>query len=148
MSLYLKFYAMGITRQGMALFRHRLARVKVAGIELVQYAVAVPNRDKCKGAATEAITDMVGFRDDNVIPTAAFYRTEIQINFLAEVCQDPNSSVRLAAATLLGDWVTTLPDRYCTSNDYALQIHLLNQNFRLRNFLEPSPNPVGLTHGI
>jgi hypothetical protein len=37
----------------------------------------------CSG--TEAIIDLVGFREDNVLPIGAFYRPEISINYLAEV---------------------------------------------------------------
>lgn len=34
---------------------------------------------------TEAIIDLVGFREDNVLPVAAFYRPEVSINYLAQV---------------------------------------------------------------
>lgn len=34
---------------------------------------------------TEAILDLVGFREDNVIPIGAFYHSEVAYNCLAEV---------------------------------------------------------------
>ena len=34
---------------------------------------------------TEAILDLVGFREDNVLPVAAFYGADINCNYLAEV---------------------------------------------------------------
>lgn len=46
----------------------------------------VPDRAKVKGAGTSAIVDLVGFREDNVLPIAAFYgRGDTTVNYLAEV---------------------------------------------------------------
>lgn len=46
----------------------------------------VPDRAKVKGAGTSAIVDLVGFREDNVLPVAAFYgRGDTTVNYLAEV---------------------------------------------------------------
>lgn len=48
--------------------------------------VKVPDRAKVKGAGTAAIVDLVGFREDNVLPVAAFYgKGDTTINYLAEV---------------------------------------------------------------
>lgn len=48
--------------------------------------VKVPDRAKVKGAGTAAIVDLVGFREDNVLPVAAFYgRGDTTVNYLAEV---------------------------------------------------------------
>lgn len=48
--------------------------------------VKVPDRAKVKGAGTSAIVDLVGFREDNVLPVAAFYgRGDTTVNYLAEV---------------------------------------------------------------
>lgn len=33
--------------------------------------------------------DLVGFREDNVLPVAAFYRPDVSINYLAEVGATP-----------------------------------------------------------
>lgn len=37
------------------------------------------------GSGTEAITDLVGFREENVLQVAAFYKSDVQINYLAEL---------------------------------------------------------------
>ena len=39
-----------------------------------------PDKAKCRGAGTEAITDLVGFHDPNTIPIAAFYHGEPTVN--------------------------------------------------------------------
>ena len=120
----MKLYAVGLTRAILPLLKHRLAKVRVAAIDAIRRIVQVPNRDKRKGAGTEAITDFVGFREDNVIPVGAFYRPEVSINYLAEVVQDSNSMVREHVAETLADWLINLPDRY----DYESRLlpYLLN----------------------
>jgi len=107
-------YAIGIAREALPLLRHRLSKVRLAAVKLLRRAVQVPHRDKCKGAGTEAIFDMVGFREENVLPIGAFYDTGqgMTINYLADIIGDPNTSVRIELAQLLKDWVTLLPDRY------------------------------------
>lgn len=52
--------------------------------------VKVPDRAKVKGAGTSVIVDLVGFREDNVLPVAAFYgRGDTTVNYLAEVRYPP-----------------------------------------------------------
>jgi hypothetical protein len=79
--------------------------------------VAVPDRAKCKGAGAAAIVDLVGFREDNVLPVASFYgRGDTAINHLADLVYDPTAAVREATAKLVGSWLSELPDRcaaYC-----------------------------------
>ena len=55
---------------------------------------------------------MVGFREENVLPVAAFYTADVQINYLAEVVADSNHAVRLAVANLLRIFMTEMKDRY------------------------------------
>lgn len=64
----------------------RHAKVRIAAIEALWTTVKVPDRAKVKGAGTSAIVDLVGFREDNVLPVAAFYgRGDTTVNYLAEV---------------------------------------------------------------
>ena len=64
----------------------RHAKVRLAAIEALRATVKVPDRAKVKGAGTAAIVDLVGFREDNVLPVAAFYgRGDTTVNYLAEV---------------------------------------------------------------
>lgn len=64
----------------------RHAKVRLAAIEALWTTVKVPDRAKVKGAGTAAIVDLVGFREDNVLPVAAFYgRGDTTVNYLAEV---------------------------------------------------------------
>lgn len=71
-------------------------------------AVKVPDRAKVKGAGTSAIVDLVGFREDNVLPVAAFYgRGDTTVNYLAEVkcpllCADEDSFVMHAHTACCG----------------------------------------------
>lgn len=46
--------------------RNRNAKVRIAAIELFQASVCVPDREKLKGAGSEAILELVGFREENV----------------------------------------------------------------------------------
>lgn len=74
------FYAVLFYRR----FRH--AKVRLAALEALWVTVKVPDRAKVKGAGTAAIVDLVGFREDNVLPIAAFYgKGDTTINYLAEV---------------------------------------------------------------
>lgn len=71
-------------------------------------AVKVPDRPKVKGAGTAAIADLVGFREDNVLPVAAFYgRGDTTINYLAEVgpewTKTSQTSKLLVSAQLIDD---------------------------------------------
>jgi hypothetical protein len=46
----MKFYSVALVRALLPLLRHRLARVRIAGIDAIRDVVKVPNRDKRKGA--------------------------------------------------------------------------------------------------
>lgn len=60
--------------------------MRAAAVDALWMAVKVPDRSKVKGAGTAAIVDLVGFREDNVLPVSAFYgRGDTTINYLAEV---------------------------------------------------------------
>ena len=89
-------FATGIARACIVNLRHRNAKVRLATLSLFEAAVGVPNRAKVRGAGTDAIADVVGFREENVLPVAAFYNSScgVSVNALAEVCQDKNATVR------------------------------------------------------
>ncbi|CBN78894.1 conserved unknown protein [Ectocarpus siliculosus] len=109
----MKFYAVGISRAILPHLRHRHAKVRLAAIKALRLAVMVPDRAKVKGAGTSAIVDLVGFREDNVLPIAAFYgRGDTTVNYLAELTTDRSVSVRAETTAMLSDWLTSLPDRY------------------------------------
>ena len=61
------FYAVALVRTIMPAFRHRHAKVRAAAVDALRACVQVPNRAKRKGAGTDAITELVGFREDNVL---------------------------------------------------------------------------------
>ena len=77
----------------------------------VHRAVGVRHQAKWRGAGTNAIADLVGFREDNVIPTHAFYTADASYNYVADLTRDDSKAVRLALATALAGWFTTLLDR-------------------------------------
>lgn len=65
---------------------YRHTKVRLVAIEALWMIVKVPDRAKVKGAGTSAIVDLVGFREDNVLPVAAFYgRGDTTVNYLAQV---------------------------------------------------------------
>ncbi|KAF1332460.1 hypothetical protein FI667_g3590, partial [Globisporangium splendens] len=108
----MKHFSVAMVRAAKDLLLHRLARVRIAGIETIRALVTCPNRDKCKGSGTEAIADLIGHRDENVIPISAFYTTEIRLNYFAKLDQDANALVRKVFFDMISDWMTNLPDRY------------------------------------
>lgn len=105
--------------RGPALFRH--AKVRLAAIQALRVTVKVPDRAKVKGAGTAAIVDLVGFREDNVLPVAAFYgRGTTTINYLAEVSETPRkirscsvmSSLTFCFGRVLRDTTVCFHDRF------------------------------------
>lgn len=66
--------------------------MRLAAVHALWMTVKVPDRAKVKGAGTSAIVDLVGFREDNVLPVAAFYgRGDTTVNYLAEVNEVPSA---------------------------------------------------------
>lgn len=108
----MKHFSVAVVRAAKDLLLHRLARVRIAAIDTIRALVTCPNRDKCKGSGTEAIVDLIGHRDENVIPISAFYTSEIRLNYFAKLDQDANPLVRQAFFDMVSDWITNLPDRY------------------------------------
>lgn len=121
-----KMYATAVARASIPNLRHRNHKVRVSSIYLFEASVSVPNREKIKGAGTEAIVDLVGFREENVLPIAAFYNYEcgVTVNTLAELAIDKSTSVRLACCQMLSFLINCLPDRY--DHHQRLLPYLLN----------------------
>lgn len=61
-----KEFATAIARAAIPNLRHRNSKVRISAIYLFEASVSVPNRDKIRGAGTEAIVDLIGFREENV----------------------------------------------------------------------------------
>lgn len=53
-------YALALARAGLPVLRHRHARVRTAAIVMVRASIATPYKAKCRGAGTDAITDLIG----------------------------------------------------------------------------------------
>lgn len=107
----LKFYAVGLVRMMMLGVDHRHAKVRLAALDAVDAAVACEDKAKCRGAGTEAIVDLIGHRDANVVPVASFYRPDPVINYFAKLGIDKNPAVRRRFVEMLGGWMLNLPDR-------------------------------------
>ena len=109
-----KYFATGLARSALPNCRHRNTNVIVAALGLLEASVCVPNRTKVKGAGTQAISDLVGFREDNSIQVAAFYDAQcgVSVNTLAELASHKNHRVRLRTAKMLSYFLVYLPDRY------------------------------------
>ena len=107
-------FATATARAAIPNLRSRNAKIRMASLALFEAAIGVPNRGKVKGAGTAAIVDVVGFREENVLPIAAFYSADcgVSVNALAEIVQDGNPSVRARACAMLCFFLVCLPDRY------------------------------------
>mmetsp|Transcript_11682 Transcript_11682/g.21301 ORF Transcript_11682/g.21301 Transcript_11682/m.21301 type:complete len:801 (-) Transcript_11682:26-2428(-) len=105
-------YCTALVRSVMPSLRHRQSRVRICTLHAIRALVACPYQGKCKGGGTEAIADLVGYREDNVIPICAFYQGETRINYFGSVVTDPQVTVRVAFFEVLSSWMTTLLDRW------------------------------------
>lgn len=94
----MKLYAVGLVRAILPLLHHRIAKVRVAAIDAIRDLVKVPDRGKRKGAGTDVIVELVGFRAENILPISAFYRADVSFNYLAQVRL---SEARLLACLLI-----------------------------------------------
>lgn len=107
-----KFFAVGLVRAILPVLRHKHTKVRVAALGALRSCLSVPDRAKLRGAGTEAIPDLVGFREDNVLNVAAFYKSDVQINYLAELVQDKSVQVREKLVEMLSVLLTEIGDRY------------------------------------
>lgn len=108
----MKFFAVALVRAVLPVVRHRHAKVRLAAVPCLKACMMVPDRAKLKGSGTEAMPDLVGFRDDNVIQVSSFYKADVQINYLAELACDPSIQVREKFADMLNGFLTEMGDRY------------------------------------
>jgi hypothetical protein len=61
---------------------------------------------------THLQADLVGFREENVLQVSAFYRADVQINYLAELVSDSSVLVKERVVQMLGEFMTEMGDRY------------------------------------
>jgi hypothetical protein len=108
----MKFFAVALVRATLPVLRHRHAKVRLAALCCVTACMVVPDRGKMKGSGTEAISDLVGFREENVLQVSAFYKSDVQINYLAELVDDNSSVVREHVVLMLREFMTEMGDRY------------------------------------
>ena len=55
---------------------------------------------------------LTGYRDPNTVQIKEFYEPSHNFNYLAMFINHENINVREAFLRVIGDWMTTLPDRY------------------------------------
>jgi hypothetical protein len=108
----MKFYSVATVRAILPVLRHKLAKVRFAALCALHKCLIVPDRAKRKASGSDAIQDLVGFREENVLPIAAFYKAEVQVNFLAELVSDPSQAVREQLILFLTTLLTVIEDRY------------------------------------
>lgn len=61
---------------------------------------------------TDVFDILVGFKDPNYVAIKEFYESCHNINYLAMLINSPNPSVREAFIQMIGDLLTSLPDRF------------------------------------
>lgn len=109
-----KYYATALARASLVLMRHRKHNVRIAGISMFEACVCVPDREKIKGAGSDAILDLIGFKEENVLPISSFYSAEngVNVNILAELTTDRHATVRQECCKMLCFLICCLPNRY------------------------------------
>jgi hypothetical protein len=60
-----------LIRVMMPALRHRHAKVRAPAVDAVSACVSIPFREKRKGAGSDAIAELVGFREENVLQVRA-----------------------------------------------------------------------------
>lgn len=110
--LGLKYYSVALVRNLLPLFRHRHAKIRAGAVGALHRCMVVPDREKRKASGSDAIPDLVGFREENVLPVSAFYKSEVQINYFAEIISDNSPIVREKIVSLLRSLLTEIGDRY------------------------------------
>lgn len=108
----MKFFSVALVRAILPVLRHRHAKVRAAAVSAVRACMIVPDRSKRKAAGSEAIADLVGFREENVLQIVAFYKPDVQFNYLAELVTDKSTTVREKLVDLLFSLLTEIGDRY------------------------------------
>jgi len=106
-----KVYCPAFVRRLMPQLAHRHARIRVAILDAIDACVQCEDKDKCRGAGSEAINDLLGHRDANVLPIAAFYGADVRVNRFAKLAIDGNVAVRRRFIKAVTDWAHDLPDR-------------------------------------
>jgi hypothetical protein len=91
---------------------HRHAKVRLATLDAIDTLVHCPDEAKQRGAGSEAILYLLGGREANVVPVAAFYGRDSSFNYAAKLALEGNPAVRLRWVGALGGWCTRLPDRF------------------------------------
>jgi hypothetical protein len=112
----MKYYSIALVRALLPLLRHRHAKVRHASLAAMHFIMIVPDRSKRKASGSEAIQDLVGFREDNVLQISAFYKPDVSINYLAELVSDASQMVRSELVSFLSSLLLDIDDRYdhCT----------------------------------
>ena len=109
-----KYFATGLARAALPNLRHRNTKVILAAMQLFEASVCIPDHAKRKGAGSTAITDLVGFREENALSIGAFYDSScaISVNTLAELASHKNPRVRCRCCEMLSNFLVFLLDRY------------------------------------
>nr|CCA16230.1 conserved hypothetical protein [Albugo laibachii Nc14] len=108
----MKVFSVAFVRGVKRLLDHHLTRVRIAAIDCIQVLVTCPDHSKCRGSGTDAIDDLLGHREENVIPVASFYSPEVRINMFAKLNQDGNVLVRKHFYAMIIDWMWNLPNHF------------------------------------
>jgi len=111
-NLGMKYFAVALVRSVLPILRHRLAKVRIAALSSLRAIITVPDKDKMKGAGSDAIVELVGFREENNLSVAAFYKSEVRFNYLAELVNDNSVAVREKLAELITELLTVMKDRF------------------------------------
>ena len=83
-----KFFATALARAAIPHMRHQNSRARISSIQLFEAAVSVPDREKIKGAGTDAIADLLGFREENVSAGQSLWAPFIRVVKSRHLCNN------------------------------------------------------------
>jgi len=105
-------FAQGVAKALCPPLLGRKASVIRSCLRAISAVVMLEDPYKRKGAGTEAIQDMVGYRDENVVPLRAFYGNDREINYFGSLISNDSGQVRYAFVRVIASWMWGLPDRW------------------------------------
>eukprot|EP01031_Cornospumella_fuschlensis_P030698 gene30698-37094_t len=107
----LKFYSHALARVVFALAQHKLSRVRLSCLVTLRALLGVKDYAKRKSACSECLLELVGYREENVLPVAVFYTQSVEMNYMALLAQDKNVAVREEVCRFLRFVMVEMEDR-------------------------------------
>ena len=96
--------------------------MRISGIEAIQRLVACVNKDKRNSAGADAINDLLGHRDSNVLTISSFYKSDASLNYFGMLATDAQRSIVSATLARNSDIMTPIARKKASMTRFSSQI--------------------------